>query len=346
MATLVFVVSAAFIAYTLFGYPLLLSLLARRRRTPLVREDTPRTVSVLLPVHNGERFLAAKLDSILALDYPPELVEVLVLDDASEDRTGEIAREYVPRGVRVFTLPRGGKAQALNYGLTEARGEILFLTDVRQQLSPNALRALNACFAHSRVGAVSGELVILDGATQAEVNVGLYWKYEKWIRGQLSAIDSVPGCTGCIYALRRELAKPLPPGCLNDDMYLPLQAFLAGYRVLLEPAAKAFDYPTALESEFRRKVRTLAGNYQLVGFLPQLLGPRNRMWIHFVSHKMARLVLPFALLALLLAAPFLPAPWAWWATASQVAFYLLALLDLALPEGEYWVPTIVRPPAP
>lgn len=377
MAIAVFLCAAVFVVYTLFGYPLLLAWLAGRRPRPVARADTPRTVTVLLPVHNGARFVAGKLDSLLALDYPRELLEILVLDDASEDDSARIADGYAGHGVRVLRLPRGGKAMALNAGLAEATGEILFLTDVRQKLSPNSLRALNACFADPATGAVSGELVILDGETQAEANVGLYWKYEKWIRGRLSALDSVPGCTGCIYAMRRHLARPLPPGCLNDDMYLPLQAFLAGYRVLLEPEAKAFDYPTALSSEFRRKVRTLAGNYQLLGYMPRLLGPANRMWLHFVSHKIARLLLPFALLAALLASPFLPAPWNLLLLAGQGGFYLLALADLWVPEksplkrlsspartfvvlmaasfraagilfrpkADYWVPTVVGRPS-
>lgn len=333
MATAVFLLAAAFVLYTLFGYPLLLAWLAKKSARPITPAFQPRTVTVLMPVHNGAVWLAAKLDSLIALDYPRHLVDILVLDDASTDDSTAIAAPYASHGVRVITLPRGGKALALNRGLAEAQGEILFLTDVRQRLSPNTLQVLIASLGDPTVGAVSGELIILDGLSQAEANVGLYWKYEKWIRKQLSAIDSVPGCTGCIYAMRRSLARPLPPGCLLDDMFLPLQAFFAGYRVLLAPEAKAFDFPTALDSEFRRKVRTLAGNYQLIRFLPQLLGPANRMWIHFVSHKLARLALPFALLLLLFAAPFLPSPWNAVCLAAQIAFYLLALFDLSLPES-------------
>ena len=114
-------------------------------------------------------------------------------------------------------------------------------------------------------------------------------------------------------------------------MFLPLQAFFAGYRVVFEERARAYDYPTSLDSEFRRKVRTLAGNYQLIGYLPQLLGPANRLWLHFVSHKLARLLLPFALLLLLATAPFLPPPWHIVCTAAQVAFYLIALADPFIP---------------
>jgi hypothetical protein len=162
--------------------------------------------------------------------------------------------------------------------------------------------------------------------------VGLYWKYEKWIRKQLSRLDSIPGATGCIYAMRRSLARPLPPDTLVDDMFLPLGAFFAGYRVILDESARAFDYPTQLASEFRRKVRTLAGVYQVIGQYPALIGPRNRMWIHFVSHKLARLILPWALLAAAVSTLFLPAPWRTWMGAAQALVYGLALADYVLPS--------------
>jgi hypothetical protein len=133
--------------------------------------------------------------------------------------------------------------------------------------------------------------------------------------------------------MRRALATPLPPDTLNDDMFLPLGAFFRGYRVIFDESALAFDYPTALASEFRRKVRTLAGVYQIVGFYPALLGPRNRTWIHFFSHKLARLLMPWALVAAAISAIFLPAPWNTVALAAQMLAYLLALADVALPSG-------------
>jgi poly-beta-1,6-N-acetyl-D-glucosamine synthase len=120
---------------------------------------------------------------------------------------------------------------------------------------------------------------------------------------------------------------------LNDDMYLPLAAFFRGYRVIFDESALAFDYPTALASEFRRKVRTLAGVYQMVGFYPALLGPRNRTWIHFFSHKLARLAMPWALVAAAFSALFLPAPWNTVAVGAQMVAYLLALADTAIPPG-------------
>jgi cellulose synthase/poly-beta-1,6-N-acetylglucosamine synthase-like glycosyltransferase len=204
---------------------------------------------------------------------------------------------------------------------------------VRQELARDSLKNLVACFADPEVGAASGELMIREGEGAEEASVGLYWKYEKWIRKQLSKMDSVMGATGCIYAMRRELAKPLPPGTLVDDMYLPLGAFFAGYRVILDDSARAYDFPTQLGSEFRRKVRTLAGVYQVIGQYPALLGPRNRMWIHFVSHKLARLLMPWAMLTALLASFGLPAPFNSWALAAQGGCYGIAVADFLLAEG-------------
>lgn len=333
MAAAIFLAAAAFILYTLFLYPLLVHLLAASRAKPVRKEFSPRTVTVLLPVWNGEQYLARKLDSLLELDYPPGLIEILVISDGSTDRTAEIATSYANRGVRLLDEPRGGKAVCLNAGLKEAQGEILFLTDVRQPIEPGSLRALVECFADPSVGAVSGELIIRDGQTLEESSAGLYWKYEKWLRKRLAATDSVLGATGCIYAMRRELAGQLPAGCLLDDMYLPLLAFKAGYRIGFEERARAYDEPAAMNSEFRRKVRTLAGNYQLMGFLPWLLTPSNRMLWHYLSHKVARLLLPFALLALFASAWLLPGPWNWICGGGQAAFYVLAIAGAVLPEG-------------
>ncbi|MCU1238593.1 MAG: glycosyl transferase, family 2 [Candidatus Solibacter sp.] len=334
MPAALFLLSVGFCIYTLFGYPLLLGLLARARERPVHKAPWPATVSVILPVHNGERFIADKLESILALDYPADRMEILVVSDGSTDRTESIVREFLGRAnLQFIDVPRAGKAVALNAALKRATGEILFLTDVRQHLDPRSLVNLVACFADPEVGVASGELMIRTGAGLDEVSVGLYWKYEKWIRKQLSRLDSVMGATGCIYAMRRSLATPLPPGTLNDDMSLPLGAFFQGYRVVFEESALAFDYPTQLASEFRRKVRTLAGVYQVTKQYPALLGPGNRMWIHFVSHKLARLLMPWAMIVAAISSVFLPAPWNYWALGAQAAGYGVALLDPWLPDG-------------
>ena len=333
MTNALFLLAAAFCLYTMFGYPLLLALLARHGR-PVQKAFAPRSISVILPVRNGERWVAQKLESLLALNYPADLIEILVVSDGSTDATERIVEGYEGQGgIRLLKVPAGGKALALNRAIEEASGEILFFTDVRQELSRDSLRNLVACFADPAVGVASGELVIRKGQTAGEANVGLYWRYEKWIRTRQSWRDSVIGATGCIYAMRRDLARPLPAETLADDMYLPLAGFFKGYRVILDDSAKAFDDPTDLSSEFRRKIRTLAGVYQIVGYYPTLLGPENRMWLHFVSHKVARLLLPWALLLAAATSFGLPDPWRAIAWCGQAGLYGLAALDGALPES-------------
>jgi cellulose synthase/poly-beta-1,6-N-acetylglucosamine synthase-like glycosyltransferase len=302
-------------------------------RVPTVGWQQP-TISVLLPAHNGERWIASKLDTIFALEYPREKLQILVIADGCTDRTAEIARQYP---VEVIELAqKGGKAVALSVALKSAYGEVLFFTDVRQPLEPDALQHLVNRFADPGVGAVTGELIIRDGTTHEEANVGLYWKYEKWIRRQLSAVDSVLGATGCIYAMRRSLAKPLPPGTLLDDVHQPMNAFFAGYRIVMEDRAKAYDVPTGLEAEFWRKVRTQAGIYQLLGHFPQLLWPGTRMWIHFVSYKFGRLMLPWMLLGMAISTSWLPEPAREMASFGQIGFYGLA-------AANRWVPAALGP---
>jgi cellulose synthase/poly-beta-1,6-N-acetylglucosamine synthase-like glycosyltransferase len=328
----IFLLSLAFILYVLCGYPLLVTIWSRLLAQPIVKKFSPRTVSILLPVHNGERWLADKLRSIHELNYPQQLIETIVISSASRDGTLTIANQHAGPGLRVIEVEQPGKAKALNAGLAVAQGEILFFTDVRQSLEPNSLQALVELFADPRVGVASGELVIREGDSKEEASVGLYWKYEKLIRSAQGRVDSVPGATGAIYAMRRELARSLPDDILLDDVYLPLWAYFQGYRVVWEPRAKAFDYPASLKTEFLRKVRTLAGVYQIVGLFPRLLIPNHRLWVHFVSHKLGRLLLPYALIAVLLSSFFLPGPLKYWALAAQAVFYGLALLDLALPD--------------
>ena len=328
-----FAAAGAFLLYVLFGYPLLLGWLARVKPKPVRRAPCTPPVTVVIAVHNGAAFLEGKLESILALDYPRDRVQVLVASDGSTDATAEIAARFEPHGIVLLRLPRRGKAAALNGALAQARGDIVVLTDVRQRLAPDSLRMLVENFSDPEVGAASAELVILRGDTEELANVGLYWKYEVWIRLRLSEIDSIFGATGAYYALRRELIVALPEDTLLDDMYLPLAGFFRGYRLIVDRRARMFDYPTGLSSEFRRKVRTLAGNYQILRHYPGLLGPANRLWFHYLSYKFARLLLPFALIAVLVCSVGLPRPWNLLLVAAQALFYGVAAADRYVADG-------------
>ena len=333
--TIAFAIIGAFIVYTVVGYPLILGWLGRRFAKPVLKRFEPRSVSFVIAVHNGENFLAAKLRSILDLDYPRELMEIVVVSDASTDATDEVAHSFSSEGVKLIRVPRGGKPAALNIAVPETSGDILVLTDVRQTLERESLRRMVACFGDPSVGVVSGDMVVRSGNIE-ETNVGLYWRYERWIRKQLGRVDSMMGATGPFYAIRRPLFRTMPKDLLLDDMYIPLGAFFEGYRLIVEEEARAFDYPTGVETEFRRKVRTLAGNYQLLRYFPELLSGCNRMLFHYLSYKVARLLLPWAVLALFFVSFGLPHPWREIALVGQALFYMLALTDLFAGPGTAW----------
>ncbi len=325
----------AVVFYILVGYPLLLAL-HRRPEAPPVRKDTQfqTTVTVVLAVYNGEKFIRAKLGCLLALKYPPDLVDVLVVSDGSIDRTDSIVEEYRDRRVRLIRVPHAGKAAALNEAFRAATGEILFFTDVRQPLDPLALRHLVANFADPTVGAVTGEMRLYRPDSGEQADMDLYWRYEVWARSRQSRIYSLLNTTGCIYALRRSLAGPIPPDTLTDDAILPLRGFFHGYRIVFDPEAIAFDYPAVPGTEFRRRVRTLAGLWQTCSRMPQVFTRANPMRYHFLSHKFSRLLLPWAILLVFASTVALPASgFRDFLLADEAALLLLALADRLVPAG-------------
>ena len=326
-AVIAFVALCAAALYILAGYPLLLAWRARRNAKPVKKDLKPQPVSIILAVRDGEKFLSPKLDSILQSDYPRELMEIIVVSNGSSDGTCSVAASYASRGVRLVEVNRGAKPDAINEGVRQATANILIFTDVRQILDPSSIGRLVACFADPTVGVVSGFLVIHRAGIE-EDNVSLYWRYERWVRSNLSSLDSMLGATGALYAMRRELFLPMPSDTLLDDVFVPLAAFFNGYRLILEENARLFDYATTANTEFRRKVRTLAGNYQIMQQYPALLTTRNRLLFDFISYKFARLLLPWIVLAILAVSFFLPRPWAEIFIAIQAVFYGLAALDL------------------
>lgn len=327
---------AALVAYAYLGYPIAIGLAARLRPRPVRKAKAlssfPR-VSVVIVVHNEEATIARKLESCLSSDYPGELLEVLVVSDGSDDGTDAIVRSFEGRGVRLVSLsgPRG-KATGLNHGVAAVTGEIVVLTDARQRLHPGAVRELVRNFADPDVGAVSGELQLSSTEGSQASGVGAYWSYEKRIRRNESLFDSSVGATGALYAIRRELFRPLDPATILDDVAIPMRVVLEGRRVVFESRAEAFDALSDDSStELRRKVRTLAGNFQLVRLIPELLSPRrNRLWWQFVSHKLSRLAAPWALALVFLGSITLALTVASGSGAEKALFYGAAVAGQTL----------------
>jgi cellulose synthase/poly-beta-1,6-N-acetylglucosamine synthase-like glycosyltransferase len=298
-------------------------------------------------VRNEEAVIAHKLENLLTLEYPETKLDVVVVSDGSSDRTPAILADYLRdsglpseertgTGTRVRTLVKPesqGKAAGLNDAIKLATGEVLLFTDARQHVEPSALRLLIENFADPDVGAASGELMLGDPASgETGKGMGLYWRIEKKIRELESASGSVVGATGAIYCARRTLldASPLPESTILDDVLLPMQIVRQGSRVIFDSRARAWDSPNLGEGrEFSRKVRTLSGNYQLLQLAPWLLSSQNPIRFEFISHKLSRLAVPFALVALLIASIFLPQPLYRAVLGAQLAFYALSLAALA-----------------
>jgi len=333
---MVFWGSTAALIYLFLGYPFLMWIAAWLHPRPIRRRGIRPEVSVLLVAQDEAPLIGRRIENLLSLDYPREHLEILIGSDGSVDATAAIARRYRRAGVRLVAFrSRRGKAAVLNDLAGMARGDILLLADARQRFDAGVLRALVAPFEDETVGAVGGELILTDDpdANTVSDGVGFYWRYEKLIRRSESKVDSTVGATGAIYAIRRGLFKAIPADTILDDVLIPVRISRLGYRVLFEPEARAWDrIPPTPGQEFTRKVRTIAGNFQLFARERWLLNPlRNRLWFQTVSHKLLRLGSPF-LGASLIASNLSLAPGSSFFTATllfQALFLAAALLGRA-----------------
>jgi poly-beta-1,6-N-acetyl-D-glucosamine synthase len=321
------------IAYAYVGYAVWLWLSARLWPWPILRAQQDLYVSVIMVVRNEELWLERKLQNLLQLDYPPSRCQIVVVSDGSTDSTNAILQKYAndPRLQVLLNQLARGKACGLNDAISLAAGEVVVFTDARQRIESGAIRLLIENFADPEVGCVSGALMLGDPELgEAGRGMGLYWRIEKKIRELESESGSVIGATGALYAVRRELLSFVPEGTILDDVYIPMQTVRQGKRVVFDARARAWDSP-ALGSglEFGRKVRTLSGNYQLAQLAPWVLSGHNPVRLRFVSHKLLRLAVPFALAAMLIASLYLKAPPYRAAAVLQLAFYGLGLVALA-----------------
>lgn len=332
---LLFWLSFGFICYTYAGYPLLLWIQARLFSKEIRKKPITPSVSVVMSALNEETRIAARIDNLLAQQYPAQLLEIIVVSDGSTDKTGEIVRSYADRNVRLLEMPeRSGKALAVNLGVAEARGEIIVFADARQRFEPDVISQLAANFNDPSVGCVSGELMFMENAdSDIQAEMGAYWKYEKWIRKMESKTGSVVGATGAIYAVRKDLYKPLTAGTLLDDVLTPLNVVMQEYRCVFDGSAVAYDAVSKdAAQEWTRKVRTLAGNWQLMSLNPKLGFPiTNKLWWRFFSHKIARVLVPYALVGMFVSGLLAEQVIYRIAILAQILFYATALAGLVAP---------------
>jgi len=328
----VFWFSSSILLYTYAGYPLWIYLRSRLHPRSWRQEPRLPSVSIILAVHNGAALLRQKVDHLLSLDYPRDRIEIVIVSDGSTDDTNDILKEFPDPPVKsIRCSEQGGKAAALNQGVQLATGEILVFIDIRPRIERHALQFLLSNFADPHVGCVAGKLVLLDDGHEPSAKAvgGLYWRYEQWIRNCEAKVSSPLGVYGGFYAVRRELAEALPEGIILDDMLQPLSVIRQGYRSVLDVRARVYDiWPKSLRGEFHRKVRTLAGNFQLIQLAPWLLSRQNRLRFELISHKLLRLFVPLLLVIQLVSNALLADRSGFYAgtLAAQVLFYLLAAL--------------------
>ena len=298
---IIFVLSVLLLAYIYVGYPALILLMAKLFRRPVNKASIVPSVTIVIPTFNEEVVIAEKLENTLHLDYPQDRLQIVVCDDASEDRTVEIVKSYGWAGVALSQgTARSGKVGGLNRALPLATGEIFVIADADILPSPDALRELIANFGDESVGCVMAQTKM--ASTGEGVGGGLYWRYEARIRQSESDLHSTVAATGHFMALRRKLLQPIPMEVILDDFYLAMMTIRQGYRVISEPKAIVWERPTqSMGDEVSRRSRLTAGRFQIISmsrdYLPYL--PRL-LQFQVISHKFLRLTIPHLMIAALL----------------------------------------------
>ena len=301
---LIFWVSLFGLFYTYIGYPGLIHVFSRFFPRPARTGPVKERCAVVISAYNEADTLPAKLRALLSGPNADWIDEIWVGSDGSDDGTETALEVLDDSRIHVVRFERRrGKPAVLNDLVPRCHSPYIVFTDARQELGPRALEHLIANFADERVGVVSGELVFRrsDNGSSTASGMDTYWRYEKFIRRAEGRVRSVPGATGALYAIRRELFSSIRSDILLDDVAIPLLIVLQGRRCVFEEAAIVYDVPSESgKAEEIRKRRTIAGNLQLASHYPALLIPwRNPIWFEFMSHKMVRLLSPFLLIALL-----------------------------------------------
>jgi cellulose synthase/poly-beta-1,6-N-acetylglucosamine synthase-like glycosyltransferase len=333
---IVFWASVGLILYAHAGYPVLLGLLAwLRRRRPRPRalpDDELPAVSVIVAAYAEEEVIAERVANIRALEYPSQLVEVIVACDGSPDETAIRARDA--GADLVLELPRGGKIRAQDAGVEAARNELVAFSDANVSWQPDALRRLVAPFADARVGYVCGEVQLVDASTGTNQE-GLYWRYELALRALESRVRSVTGGNGAIYATRRESYLVVDP-IMGHDLSFPFNMVKRGWLAVAVREAQASEkmVPT-IEGEFARKRRMMSHTWPIV-LRGGMLSPRGYDPLYalmIVSHRILRYLTPFLhVLAFVLNVVLLGQGWVYIATlAFQVAVLVAAALAGVVP---------------
>jgi cellulose synthase/poly-beta-1,6-N-acetylglucosamine synthase-like glycosyltransferase len=332
--TIAFWIFVAIILYTYVGYTLLIPIIALFFQRKSIKRNIEPKVTFLITAYNEEKYIAAKLEDTLSLDYPKEKLEVMVASDGSTDRTDEIVKGFADKGVVLKRVEgRVGKTATQNEVVKAATGEIIVFSDATTKYSKDAIRKIVRNYADESVGAVSGRYEYVN-PTGAPVGIGtiLFWKYENFIKSMQTRVKTITGCCGCIYSVRKEAYVSLPPDIISD-LVEPLKIIERGYRIVFEPEAIAYEETTEKPSEeFKMRIRVITRAMRGILFVKSLLNPFKYPFVAFqlISHKVLRWLIPFFLIGLLVSNYFLIGRHLFYnlVFAGQIVFYLSALIGL------------------
>lgn len=283
----------ALVVYTYLGYPALIVALSKvyKRKIPVRTAPLPK-VSWVVPSYNEADIIASKIEDMLAVDYPEDLLELVVITDGSTDATPKVASQY-PRVKVLHEDRRGGKSAAENRAMKHISGEIVVFNDANTKVSKDALKRLVAHYSDPKVGGVSGAkgIIVADGDSAESKGEGLYWKYESAIKKADSDVNSLMGAAGELVSFRAALVQDLPEDTILDDFMQSFYMLKQGYIMVYEPMAKAEETSSAsVEEELKRKVRIAAGGWQSMWRLPFMLNVFKRpvqSWM-YISHRVLR----------------------------------------------------------
>lgn len=344
VAKAVFWLAAFALFYVYAGYPLLLAIAGLFARGRRAEPDYFPRLTVLIAAYNEEDAIEKKLRQTLALDYPEDKLEVLVLSDSSTDRTDEIVKSFPDSRVKLVRMEeRRGKTFAQNQGVKRAGGEVLVFSDATAIYHAQALRYLACNYRDPKVGAVSGRYKYFDPSDESPTGLGssAFWNYENLIKTMQSRIMTITGCCGCIYSVRKTAYTDLPEDVISD-LVQPLHVIQKGYRVRFEDRALAYEETTkSTAEEFRMRVRVVTRAMRGLLSVAPLLEPWKFGWVSFQlwSHKVLRWMVPMMLLALLAGNLALVGdPYYRWALAAQLLLYAAAILTALLPLHRLWRP--------
>ncbi len=350
MIETVFYLLSGIVLWAYIGYPLVVLLRGMIWHKPYRKEPITPKVSMIIACHNEDEGIEAKLNNILSLDYPKELLEVIIASDGSTDNTEEIVKRYTSDQIRLLCLPRGGKAPALNAAIAQASGEILLFSDANSMYREDAIRNIVQPFADANIGGVAGNQVYRSAERTGIAADGenSYWNFDRMLKLAQSRSGNAISATGAIYAIRSELFQTVPDG-VTDDFVTSTRVIAQKKRLVFEPEAICFE-PVAgsAKAEFGRKTRVITRGLRGIIEMRELLNPFQHGFyaLQVFSHKVLRRLVVFPLIALAIVSLLL---WGngWFfqaATFLQAAVYSAAMAGLVMSRFQLKSPKFISVP--